>query len=128
MEDLDLIRRFSILRTSLQVTRFDFICPKCLRLLKDRAAITQHCLDQTDQTHRGLGLTGRRNFDEFQRCYQQAVGWLIFLSPEDAPGPTSFTRFFKIDFVLKNKNCEASIDYETKTSTDNQPMEGPDLQ
>lgn len=61
-----------------------------------------------DETHQGLGLNLRKDFPQFLRCYQQAVGWDIDLSLESGRGRNSFAKFFEIRTVLLYKICESS--------------------
>lgn len=99
-------REFAILRESLLVTGYDYMCPECLMLLKNVRAIGSHCRDKDDDTHWGLGLTKRKDFPEFLQCYQKAVGWNVILSLKDGPGRNSFAPFFMVDEVLLWKICE----------------------
>ena len=70
------------------------MCPECLILLKNVPAIGSHCRDKGDETHRGLGLTKRKEFPEFLQCYQRAVGWNVTLTLKDGPGRNTFAPFF----------------------------------
>jgi hypothetical protein len=102
-------REFAILRESLRVTGYDYMCPECLMLLKNVPAIGSHCRDRDDDTHRGLGLFKRKDFPEFLRCYQRAVGWNVILSLKDGPGRNTCAIFFLIDEVLLWKICVFGI-------------------
>lgn len=101
-------REFAILLLAAEKTGYTHICPRCLQLLRGPESRTIHCNNMRDENHQGLGLNLRKDFPQFLRCYQQAVGWDVHLSLESGRGRNSFAKFFEIRTVLLYKICESS--------------------
>lgn len=100
-------RQFAILLLAVEKTGYTHLCPECLQLLRGAEARTIHCNTMGDETHQGLGLSLRKDFPQFLRCYQQAVRWDVDLTLESCRGRNSFAKFFTIQTVLLYKICES---------------------
>lgn len=59
--------------------KWEYICPQFYQHLSDPAACYRHCREEgkgeaeRDDTQKGLGLTTKKDFPEFVRCYCYAI-------------------------------------------------------